>query len=239
MLFSEIVASYLSQTLRDFLGLMLVGLVVLLVAQRQLRAAHGRLQARVWHSFGFGLITLLLAIPAALMLIVMSVLIVALAHLLTLGGLTPMLTALLVSFNLSVISGAVFVAAFLSRLVIAYAVGQWLGRRLIHNPDRAAALVIRLLLGTLVYTALTNLPIAGTILNGIGVCGGLGAISLPIWDRLLRSRLVAGVVSDARQILRRPRRGPALPTQPGAHDYGTGQRAVLLTDDEHATAAHQ
>jgi hypothetical protein len=225
--------------LRDFLALMLVGLVVLLVTQKQLRAAYERLQTRMWRSFGFGLATLLLAVPAVLTLILVSVLIVALAHLLTLGGLTPMLTALVVSVNLGVISGAVFVAAYLARLVIAYALGQWLHARLIHNPDRASSLVISLLLGTLVYTAFTDLPVVGTILNVIAICGGVGAISLPLWDRLLRSQLVSGVVSDARQILRRPRRGSALPAQPGAHDYGTGQRAVLLTDDEHATAAHQ
>jgi len=235
----EVIANYLSQTLRDFLALMLVGLVVLLVAQKPLQAAHKQLQTRTWRSFGYGLATLLLAIPAVLVLILVSVLIVALAHLLTLGGLTPMLTALVVSFNLSVISGAIFVAAFLARLVIAYAIGQWLGYRLIHNSDRASSLVISLLLGTLVYTVFTDLPVVGTILNGIAICGGVGAISLPLWNRLLRSQLVSGVVSDARQILRRPRRGSALPAQSGAHDYGTGQRAVLLADDEHATAARQ
>ncbi len=236
---SEIISNYLSYTLRDLLALMVVGLVVLLVAQKQVRAAHERLQTRTWRSFGYGLATLLLAIPAGLLLILISLALLALAHLLTLGELTPMLTALLVSLNLTVISGAVFVVAFLARLVIGYAVGQWLGRRLIHNPDRASALVISLLLGTLVYAAFTNLPVVGTIINVIAVCGGLGAISLPVWDRLLGSRLVAGVVSDARQILRRPGRGSALPAQPGAHDYGTGQRAVLLADDEHAAAAHQ
>src|SRR6185436_16283518 len=113
--------------LHDLLALMVIGLVLLLVGQRGLQGTARRLRMRAMSSFGYGLVIMLLAIPAAILLALATALIVGIVHLITLGALTPLVGVLLVVFDILLIGVFWLVAAFVSRLVVCYVLGQWLG----------------------------------------------------------------------------------------------------------------
>jgi hypothetical protein len=179
---SEVVGSYIGRILRDLLALMLVGLVVLLVAQNGLMASTWRLKARTASAFGYGLAALLLFVPAALLLFLVSLAVLGLIHLVTLGELTLMAAVLLLLVNLVFVGGFWFVMAFLARLAVCYVIGQWLGRRLFIVADRATTLVISLLLGVLAYAIVSELGAIGLLLNLIAICFGTGAIILTVRD---------------------------------------------------------
>ncbi len=179
---SEVVGGYIGRILRDLLALMLVGLIVLFVAQNGLMASAWRLKVRTASAFGYGLAALLLFVPAALLLLLVSLTILVLVHLVTLGELTLMTTVLLLMVNLVFVGGACFVMIFLARLAVCYVIGQWLGRRLFIASDRATTLVISLLLGVLAYAVVSELGAIGLLLNLLAICFGTGAIILYVRD---------------------------------------------------------
>ncbi len=172
----EIVAAYLRAALTDVLALMTAGVIVLLIAPAWVRSPSQLAPQHVTSSFGWGLILSLLAAPVGLILILASILLLVIVGTITLGGFTWMGLLLLLILNLVVIGGMLFVILFLARLVIS----DVIGRRLIHTSDRLAVNLLSLLLGTVVYALLTNIPLPyiGLVINALGVFIGLGAIVL-------------------------------------------------------------
>ncbi len=176
----EIVVGYLRAALTDVLALMTAGLLVLLIAPAWVREPSQLVPQHVTSSFGWGLILSLLAAPVSLILILGSILLLVIVAAVTLGGFTWMGLLLLLILNLVVIGGMLFLILFLARLVISDLIGRRLGRRLIQTDDRLAFNLLSLLLGTVVYALLANIPLPyiGLVINALGVFIGLGAIVL-------------------------------------------------------------
>ena len=171
---------YLRNVLTDVLALMTAGVIMALLAPAWVREPSRLVGRQVASSFGWGLILALLAIPVALIVLIVSILLLVLVATVTLGGFTGMGLALTIFFNTFVMGGFAFVILFVARLVISYMIGNRLARRFITIDDRLLFMLFSLLIGTLIYALVANLPVpvVGLLLNAIGVFMGLGAIVL-------------------------------------------------------------
>jgi hypothetical protein len=187
----EILAGYIGRVLHDILALMLVGLVILVVAQPWLQVNTRRIQMQPATTFGYGVLTFVLAVPVALLLLLLSVMIVAVVSLLTLGELTLISAILLSTANVALIAGFWFIVMFPARIIMCYLIGQWLGRRMFPEVDRVTMLIISFLVGVVVYTVITDLPIGilGALVNISLLSWGLGAIVLSIRNLLVLRQL--------------------------------------------------
>ena len=189
----DLIASYLRAVLTDILALMAAGVLVMAIAPAWIREPAALAPRQAASSFGWGLILTLLSPPVALILILASILLLVLVSAITLGGFMWMGLMLLVMLNIVVIGGLLFVILFLARLVISDLIGRRLGRRLIQTTDRLALNLLSLLLGTVIYALLSNIPLpyVGLIINAVGIFIGLGAIVLHA--RQLYQRTIWGV----------------------------------------------
>jgi cytoskeletal protein CcmA (bactofilin family) len=214
----EILSGYLWRVLHDLLALMLIGLVMLLVMQPWLQFNTHRLKVQPAESFGYGLATFVLSVPAALLLIFVSAIIIGVVSLLTLGELTLISTVLLATVNIALFAGFWFIVMFPARIIVCYVIGQWIGRRVFPEADRVTSIIISFLVGVVAYTLITDLPIGilGVLLN-IGLLSfGVGAIVLFVRDLFVAQRL-AGVPHimpvDLRPALPASRATPIMPPE--------------------------
>lgn len=177
---ADLFGRYLRNVLTDALALMTAGVIVALVAPAWVREPSRLVPRHVASSFGWGLILSLMAIPVSLVILIVSVLLLLLVAYITLGGFTGMGLAITVFANSFVIGGMAFIILFVARLVIAYFIGSRIARRFLTMDDRLLYNLGSLLVGTIIYTLIANLPVpvVGLLLNAIGVFVGLGAMAL-------------------------------------------------------------
>jgi cytoskeletal protein CcmA (bactofilin family) len=126
------------------------GAVLLRLVPRPVAMAAGRVRERLWASLGIGLVALIVAVPLAILLSV------------TLVGLPLGLMAL----------GAFVVSVYLSHLVVALVVGNWILELINSNTSRYLALAV----GLVVLAIVGLVPVIGGIVGGMVVLVGLGAI---------------------------------------------------------------
>ncbi|GAB4576074.1 MAG: hypothetical protein Kow0077_30740 [Anaerolineae bacterium] len=188
----ELVGRYLRNVLTDMLALMVAGVLVAFLAPAWTREPSRLVTRHVASSFGWGLILALMAVPVSLIVLVVSVLVLVLLGTVTLGGFTGMGLLLGILLNAFVIGGFSFVILFMARLVIGYLIGSRVMRRFMSEDDRRLFILVSLLVGTLIYALVANLPVpvVGPTLNAIGIFLGLGAMALhgrALYQRTLRA----------------------------------------------------
>ncbi len=176
----DLVVRYLNATLTDVLTLLAAGVLVMIVAPAWIREPARLIPRQLAPSFGWGMILALLAVPVGLLVLLISVLIVVVLSVVTLGGFTGMGLLLMLIVNTLTIGGFSFVILFVARLVFAYLFGSRLARRLTGMDDRLAYNLLSLLLGALFYALVVNvpLPVIGLLINGVAIFIGLGALAL-------------------------------------------------------------
>jgi cytoskeletal protein CcmA (bactofilin family) len=187
----DLIVRYLNTVLTDVLSLMAAGIIVMVVAPAWLREPSKLIPRQIPSSFGWGMILALMAIPFSLIIVLVCIVFLVFLSLITLGGFTWMGLLLLLTVNTLVIGGFAFVILFMARLVISEVLGRRVGRRMLHTSDTLAINLLSLLMGTVIYSLITNIPLpwVGLILNAIGVFIGLGAIALharQLYQRTIR-----------------------------------------------------
>ncbi|HVO42386.1 MAG TPA: hypothetical protein VMT34_07175 [Aggregatilineales bacterium] len=184
---------FLVMLLKDTLALSLVGIVIMLPASRPLSTATQSIRSKPLASLGVGALTFVLFLPAAGVLVVISLLILGIGTALTLTEITPFLALLLLGLDLAIIGAMTVIIGFGARVVIVYLVGQWIARHVFQTAGTVAFQVGTIVVGAFLYSLVSDLPFIGLPLNVIGVCFGLGAIGLEIrtWvrDRQVRREL--------------------------------------------------
>lgn len=177
---SDLFVRYLRNALTDALALMTAGVLVALAAPAWVREPARLVPRHVTSSFGWGLILSLMAIPVSLVVLIVSVLLLLLVAYVTLGGFTGMGLAITLFTNSFVMGGIAFIILFVARLVIAHLFGSRIARRFLTMDDRLLFNLVSLLIGTIIYALVANLPVpvVGLLLNAIGVFVGLGAMAL-------------------------------------------------------------
>jgi hypothetical protein len=170
--------------LRRFLGILLVGALLLWLAPRLFRGAAQRARERPLPSLGLGLLGLMAPVAIGLAVIFVAVLTGLVLGLLGLGGLVAALVLGAILMLIAVVYALFVTVAWVAPAVV----GLGVGRLLLPGDDQPAVRAIgTLALGVLIVAVLVSLPtILGVLLRLLIVLLGLGALLLGL--RLPRRR---------------------------------------------------
>lgn len=197
-------AAYFSVVFYEFTTLGLIGMIALVFAPRALQAPIPTLRLRPLPSLGVGLIAFILSWAVIFVLLLLSALIVGLFLLLQLRDLTLISGILFAVFDLSSMGFYFFITFFITRVIVALALGRFLVRRLFGSDNNSRALIASLLLGIIVLALFTSLPIVGWLINALALFLGLGAILTLLQEKLEQARAVRTTVpsdsSEAEQV---------------------------------------
>jgi len=172
-------AAVLLDSVRRFVVLVLIGLLLVWLAPRLVRGVADTVRSQPLLSFGWGVLDFIIVVVASVLVLVATVLLAIVFGLVTLGGLIPAIV------SIGVLTDAVLVVTFLiSVFYLTPVVVSFLGGRMLlgrFQPDRGAGLVLPLVVGVLLYVILRAIPILGAIVGVVVVLLGLGALSIWAW----------------------------------------------------------
>ncbi len=191
------IVRWLISAIKHYIALAIIGLILLWLIPKLMAAAAAIIDTELPLSAGWGCLTLLAALVAALVLGIATILLAIVFGLLRIDPLmgplfsTAILLGTAITFGLYLLTWAAKVVA-----------SAWIGRLIIRNPAPGSAMEKYgpLLVGLVVFVVLANLPQVGFLFSWIGVILGLGAIALatrPHWP-----------------VSRTPAEAPAVPEEP-------------------------
>ncbi len=175
---------YAAQAVREFVSLALIGAVGLLLMPRTLQAPIYSLRVRPLPSLGVGLLTFIISFPIILIVILLSL---ALMLLLSLFQLNDLAIIGGVIVNILNVGGAglfFFTAIFISRVIVAIALGRVMVRLLLGDRPERYMTYVSLLIGVVLVSLAASLPYVGWVLNALMAFFGLGAILMLIQRQL-------------------------------------------------------
>jgi cytoskeletal protein CcmA (bactofilin family) len=222
--FAHNVGVYFSVVLYDFITLSLIGIIALLVAPRALQAPIPTLRMRPLPSLGVGLIAFILSWAVILVILLLSAAVVGLFLLLQLRDLTLISALLLAVLDFSGIGLYAVIAVFITRVIVALALGRFIVRRLFGNDTSRGALIFSLLLGIVILALFASLPLVGWLINAMALFLGLGAILTLLQEELEKARAAPMTVPtdsvEARQVP--PPMVDDRPSEPGRENLPEG-----------------
>lgn len=166
---------YLTQAFREFTTLGLIGLIGMILIPEVVQRPIRTLRRQPITSLGVGLLTFILSFPVVLIVLFLSLMVILLLALLRLDGVIVAGGIILGIFNIGGTSLFYFVAIFISRMVLAVALGRFLVHRIMRiNTPRSW--FISLGVGVLLLALIASLPVIGWVFNAFAVFLGLGAI---------------------------------------------------------------
>ncbi|MBW4439017.1 MAG: polymer-forming cytoskeletal protein [Pleurocapsa minor GSE-CHR-MK-17-07R] len=209
------VAAYVRQVLREFITLFLIGAVALVLAPRTLTAPIITIRMRPIPSLGVGLLSFILSFPVLLITLLLSLLIVLVVSLLGVEQVTALTAIILAVLNIS--GGAVFyfVALFISRVIVAIAIGRVASRLLWTPRGRPLEGMAHLAIGSLLLSLVIAFPYAGTVVTAIAAFMGLGGVITHLQRPNVRVAVSSG------DLLRRSPPLPSAPLDESASGAGT------------------
>lgn len=179
------VQRYLEGALREFLTLFSIGTAFLLIIPRTIQIPLRDLRIRPLSTLGVGLLSFILSFPIVLILMVLSVVIFLVFSRLPLGSLPIFVGGGLGLANIGGASVFYFTAIFVSRLIVALAIGRFLMRLFFRYHYHWRHLFISMVLGVLILSLLAAIPVIGWGINALALFLGLGAI-LSVFRRQLQ-----------------------------------------------------
>jgi hypothetical protein len=172
-------AAVLLESLRRFVVLLLIGLLLVWLAPRLVRGAADTVRSQPLLSLGWGVLSFLIVGVLVLVVLAATTVLAIVFGLVTLGGLIPAIV------SVGVLTDAVLVVAFLiSIFYLAPVVVSFLGGRMLLGrlqPDRATGRVLPLVIGIVLYVILRAIPILGAVVTLVVILLGLGALSIWAW----------------------------------------------------------
>jgi hypothetical protein len=222
--FGQSLTAYLSVVFYEFTTLGLIGIAALVVAPRALQAPIPTLRFRPLPSLGVGLITFILSWAVIFVVVLLGALIAGLFLLLQLRDLTLISAVLFTVFDLSMIGFYSLTAFFITRVIVALALGRLIMRKLFGSDTSLRALIASLLIGILVLALFTSLPIIGWLINALALFLGLGAMLTLLQEKLEQSRAARPMTPTdsigAGQVP--PPMVEDIPSEPGAENLPEG-----------------
>ena len=172
--------SFVLGRLRRFVGLLLIGLLLLWLARRPLKRAVETLQQEPLASLGWGLLAGLLLLAAAAAIGGVTLLLAGLFGLFTMEALATTVAFLgVVVLGLLALAAAVAIV-WLAPVAVSVWIGRWILRRL--KPTAADGRFGPFLLGLVVYVLLSAIPWVGALVTIAVAIWGLGAWALAVKD---------------------------------------------------------
>ncbi len=189
--FLDRLRDYAAQVVREFVSLVLVGVIGLLVMPRTLQAPIYSLRVRPLPSLGVGLLTFIISFPIFLIVILLSVALMLLLSLLRLGDLA-LIGGLIVNIvNVGAAGLFFFTAIFISRVIVSIALGRLTVRLLLGDRPERYMTYVSLLIGVVLVALAASLPYVGWIFNALAAFFGLGATLMLIQRQLDAARHAA------------------------------------------------
>lgn len=176
---------YLSQVLTQVLTLGLIGLLGLLLVPDLVQRPIRTLRRQPVSSLGVGVLTFVLSFPVVLIALLFSLLLILILSLLRLDGVIIAGGMLLGIVNIGGTSLFYFVAIYISRMILAIALGRLLIHRVIPVMT-PRSWFISLAVGVVVLALVGSLPTVGLLFSALAMFLGLGAI-LTVIQAELRS----------------------------------------------------
>jgi hypothetical protein len=219
---ARILANYFRSTLRDMLTLMIIGSVCLRFSPNLIRQPAQTVRRRVITSLASGGLTFVLAFPASIVMILISLMLMGILLLLAINELTIVIGLTLLALNMALISGFAFLLLFMGRVVISFTIGHIVYRYglRVTAPGSFRRWIIMLAIGTAIYGLIVNVPIPvwGLVLQMVASFVGIGAVTIYLRELLLTSAAVVATSVEATTTVPQPDSegsvAVAMPTMP-------------------------
>jgi hypothetical protein len=127
-------------------------------------------------SLGVGLLAFILSFPVLLITLLLSLLVVLVVSLLAVEQVTALTAILLAVLNVSGAAVFYFIALFISRVIVAIALGRVASRLLWVSRGRPFEPFAHLAVGSLLLSLVIAFPYAGTLITAIVAFIGLGGV---------------------------------------------------------------
>lgn len=176
--------TWFTNRLGEFIGLLLVGAVLVFLAPRVLPALSGELNAKPLQSFGWGLAIVFVLLPLALIIgLALIVLLTIFFNLVTFGEVAFSILAITSSFLGFAFVAYLFVVYLLTKIIVSYWAGRLLLSRIEMNTASRWTHFGYLALGLLIFEVLRAIPVFGFVLSIVVMLFGLGVILAYLVDR--------------------------------------------------------
>lgn len=166
---------YLQNLLREFVTLSVIGVLGLLLWPEVTRSPLTHLGQSPLSGIGVGLLTFIISFPFFLLVLIFSIIITVLLAYLPINGIGLTAGVIFGMFNIGGASLFYFMAIYLSRTIVAIA----LGRIVLYQTsfiDVRFSWFVGTIVGALLLASLVALPVIGWVVNAISLFLGLGAI---------------------------------------------------------------
>jgi len=196
--FTESLLAYMAQAIREFVSLLLIGVIGLLLFASPLQAPIHNLRVRPLPSLGVGLLVFIISFPAFFIVVPLFGLLLVLAlSVLQLSDLALIAGLIILLLDLGGAGLFYFVAIFVSRVVVSIALGRIVTRMLLGSRAEHWMPYVSLLIGVGVLALLSSLPYVGLWINALAAFIGLGAIILRLLQALDEARQRSNVPLDS------------------------------------------
>ena len=162
---------------REFAVLLTAGLICLSLARRQVHSALRPLRRRPVPSFVIGMLLFILSFPATLILGLITTVVLLVLMLLQSDGVLLVVGSLFTLFDIGIIGAFYFTAIFIARAVFALGLGRLILQYFVGLEESRRKPRLSLLIGVILLSLLTSLPVVGFVFNAGALFMGLGAIS--------------------------------------------------------------
>ncbi len=178
------VAETVLESLRSFVSLLLVGLLLVWLAPGWVRRRAGAVIDRPLVSLGLGLLGLVAFLVLGMIILLTTILLAIVFGLLTLGGLVGLIIVLGLLAETVLVLAFWISTGYIAQIVIDFLVGVMLLEAI--GSGRGSGRVQPLVVGLIVYVILRTVPVLGAIVGLAVVLLGLGALLGWIWSRFRR-----------------------------------------------------
>ncbi len=175
---------WLLELFRDFVTLLIIGLVAIWLLPSRLELWGEKLRAKPLPAAGYGLLGLIVAANAVVVVILLAAIILAIG----LGlGFTTIWDLAFIFWALAYSSLAFTTTLFflfvvyISKIIVAYLAGSLIVKALI--PKTASYRIVPLLIGLVIYVLLASVPYIGWAIALIATILGLGAVGVAFRDK--------------------------------------------------------
>ncbi|MEZ4517680.1 MAG: hypothetical protein R3C44_12930 [Chloroflexota bacterium] len=171
--------SWFTDRLGEFIGLMLIGGLIIYFLPRFLPEVADTLQTRPLPSLGWGALLLFIALPVGIIAgIILIILLTIIFGWLTFGEFVGAILGLTGGAFLFALFAALFIMYVIAKIICGYMAGRFILTRFNVDPDSAGRWmeVAYLALGVLIYEVLRAIPVVGWLVALIVVMIGSGAI---------------------------------------------------------------
>ena len=185
-------ADALLDTLRSFVALLVVGLLLIWLAPNWIRRRAGTVLERPLASLGWGVLALIAFMVLGVAILLATIVLVVIFGLLTLGGLVALIIVLGLVAEVLLLLAFWISTNYLAQIIVSLLAGVLLIEA-VRSGGIAGRGVLPLVVGLILYVLLRAIPVLGAIVGLAVVLLGLGALLHWIWTKLRPSRSTPSV----------------------------------------------